>query len=1013
MKQVLVRRGRPVAATALAVAVAAGGLAMAPVAQAQPVVAATRAGATAVSVDGRSVPFNDGWKFVLDDPAGAEAVGFDDGGWAGVQVPHDWSIHEDFNLDPAAPGYTRSSEGLLPAGTGWYRKEFTLPKGVSGKEISLDFDGVMGVTTVFLNGTQLTDADGFDVHNYGYTPFSYDIGDLLDASGENVLAVRVENVKPNSRWYTGSGIYRDVTLTVTDPVHVARNGSFVTTPTLEADVAAGVANVSVATTVENDSSDAAQVSLSTRIVDADGNVVATGEAPTAAVEAGTSTDFAQTITVEDPKLWSTEDPNLYDVVTQVRRNGAIVDVTKTTTGLRSIRFDTTGFYLNGEPFVFRGMNLHHDLGALGTAVDRSATRRQLEILKEAGVNSVRISHNPASRVLIEEAEKLGLALVEEAFDQWRTCKTTNDYHQYFPTDAEKDIKSMVERDKNSPAIVLWSTGNEIATSGDGSCAVPISGYNAGGAASLYAQDARNLNDWVKEVDTTRPTTWGEAAAYPDPANVAARNAVDIPGVNYTSESGQLALAQTHKNKVVLGTEVSWGMRSRGYYYNPSGRIFSHRICAYFYNPCPYPDIQDSWQGSSYDNQFWVSAWDHVTTSGSSVPVAKNANILGAFLWSGFDYFGETLPWEDTSRTNSFGDVEAPKNSYSGAVDTAGFPKDLYYLYQALWTDEPVLHLLPHWNWEDENPDPALELGDTGKAFPGQVWAYTNADTVKLYLNDELVGERSFETRTGARGDYQVVDDASNLDKVYLSWDLEYEPGTLRAEAYTDGELVATEEISTSGAPAKVALSSAEESVGSGDLVFVEADIQDKDGLFVPYANDKLTFTAKNGTVVGVDNGNSISTERYADSNVRRAFSGKALVIVRPDGSGKKVEVCASAEDLKSDCTKVEIDAAPVADKVKPGSVLVAPAATGPFRELQVQVDASDDQGLNRVVANIYRDGKLVESTQTPAFGATAWSHVATVSLPDGTYTIKYSSEDLAGNVSKTGRFDVTIGAATP
>ncbi|GAA1062039.1 glycoside hydrolase family 2 TIM barrel-domain containing protein [Agromyces bracchium] len=816
---------------------------------------------TSVAVDARSVDFDDGWRFALGDPDGAQEPGFDDSSWESVQVPHDWSIHQDF----APGGSTTSNEGLLPAGDGWYRKSFTLPESASGKRISVDFDGVMGVTQVFLNGQQL------GVHNYGYTSFSFDITDLVRTDGgANVIAVGVSNIKPNSRWYTGSGIYRDVTLTVTDTVHVDRHGTYVTTPTLEADVSNGVANVAVETTIANDSGTEQNVALETSVIDASGVEVANGVSPAKSVASAGAEVFSQSIAVPDPRLWSPEDPYLYTVISNVTVDGSLVDTYQTVTGLRSFRVDGQGAYLNGEPFVIRGMNMHHDLGALGAAVNRSAVKRQLEILKSAGVNSVRISHNPGSRVLIEEAEKLGITLLEEAFDQWRVAKTSNDYSQFFPTDAKQDIQEMVQRDKNSPAVIMWSIGNEI----------PIN-VASPDARVQAIQDAQNLNQWVKEIDTTRPTTWGEQSQQPSDPYAAIRNVLDIPGVNYGDRNTLRSISQSHPNGVVLQTEASWGFRSRGYYYNPKGLIGRFADLVDPVNGQPtYPE---SWQASSYDNEFPFGVPALFDSSTSLRHVYEEPRVLGSYLWSGFDYFGETAPYASvTARTNANGELEQPKNSYSGMVDTAGFKKDLYYLYQSQWTTEPMVHLLPQWNWA---------TGDTVT-----VWAYTNADSVKLYLNDQLIEEKAFETKTGPRGEYRV----SANGKLYLTWDVPFQPGTLRAEAYRDGQLVAKDVVSTAGAPAKLALTP-DRSTASPDgeeLVFITADVLDKKGVLVPDADNRITFDVTGGEIVGVDNGNPISLERYADSNVRRAFSGKALVIVRPDGTAPHVTVTATAEANK-------------------------------------------------------------------------------------------------------------------
>jgi beta-galactosidase len=854
---------RFIAAAVSAAVIGSGGIALAQPAGATP-------GVAVGDVKSRSTNFNDGWSFVLGDPAGAQEQRFNDSSWQPVTVPHDWSIHKDFEPGGATP----SDEGLLPAGVGWYRKSFTVPKNMAGKQVSLDFDGVMGVTTVYLNGKQI------GTHNYGYTSFSLDLSrDLLTDGRPNVLAVKVSNIKPNSRWYTGSGIYRDVALTVTDPIHVARHGTFVTTPTLETDVPKGRTNVAVKTTIENDSATRKNVVVQTLVVDNAGGTVASATTSPFALGGSGSQTVDQKIPVERPKLWSTEQPNLYTVISKVKVDGRVVDTYETGTGFRSFRFDEQGSYLNGKPFVLRGMNMHHDLGALGAAVDRSAVARQLRILKDAGVNAIRLSHNPASEVLIEEADKMGIVLIEEAFDQWRVAKRANDYSQFFATDAKQDIQEMVNRDKNSPAVVMWSIGNEI----------PVDTSSAATRAQAV-QDAKDLNALVKEIDTTRPTTWGEVA---DPRRtddpwMGMRNAVDIPGVNYADRAFLKRVYDTHPNHVVMQTEASWGYRSRGYYYNPKGLIGKYADLADPVNGIgTYPD---SWQASSYDNEFALGG-SLMATSTSLGHVNEDSRVLGSFLWSGFDYFGETSPYADvTARTNANGELEQPKNSYSGMVDTAGFPKDLYYLYQSQWTSKPMVHLLPDWN------------AATGETVT--VWAYTNADTVKLSLNGKPIAEKSFQTKTGPRGTYRTTADG----KLYLDWDVPFQAGTLKAEAYRNGKLVDTDTVTTAGPAAKLKLNPEQRTVNGGELAFIDADVLDAKGTLVPDADNRITFEVTGGQIVGVDNGNPISLERYADSNVRRAFSGKALVIVKPDGSGHpiKVRAVATAADGKKIAATAEV-----------------------------------------------------------------------------------------------------------
>jgi beta-galactosidase len=840
---------------------------------------------TATDVEGRSVDFNDGWKFLKQNPAGAEATTFNDSDWATVSTPHDWAIQQDFVV---AGNTLDALAGYLPGGTGWYRKSFTLPSGSTGERVTLDFDGVMSIATVWVNGTQV------GLHRYGYSPFSFDITDQLTTDGSpNVVAIKVETPRFSSRWYSGSGIYRDVTLTVTAPVHIEKDGTFITTPTLEQDLASDVANVNVKTAVTSVEATDADVSLRTDVVDSQGKVVASAKSSTPGMAEGHT--FEQIIPVKNPALWSPDSPNLYQVISTVIVDGVEVDHTTTRTGFKYSKFDEDGFHLNGERVELRGANLHHDLGSLGTAVNRRATERQLQLMKDAGINAIRTSHNPASRVFVDLAEEMGIMLYNEAFDNWDTIRfLPNEYSKYFASDAEGWLKSFVKRDRNSPAVIIWSIGNEVTF-----------GANA-------VQTAENLIKWVKETDPTRPTTIGENKFSEVAYKISSM--VDVPSRNYGTEEHYEQAANNSASKTVIGSEVSWSLQSRGYYYNPNEVIrgaFGGEL-----------------QGSSYDNHIQSAA----TTSTHAVAIQRVRNsdvvVAGTFMWTGIDHLGEPLPYHQVPPA---GATEAAKGAYTGIVDLAGFKKDIYYFYQSQWTSDPVLHLLPHWNWNE---------GDTV-----QVWAYTNADTVKLYLNDELVGERSFERKTDKHGDmYRETADG----KLHLQWDVPFQPGTLRAEAIRDGEIIATDSVSTAAAAAQIRLTPDRSTISPDgeDLSFITADILDADGVFVPRATNQLTFNVTGGEIVSVDNGNPASLERFHGTNQRKAFSGKALVVVKSDGSGDPVRVTATADGLDSgEATVRTLDVDPV----------VATVCRGGMAHLEVSATHSEDTRVEISVETPYGD----------------------------------------------------------
>ena len=797
-------------------------------------------------VGDRSTSFNSGWSFTRGNPAGAEQPGFDDGAWRTLDVPHDWMIEQEFQV---SGNPLLALAGHLPGGTAWYRKSFEVPKLAPGQRVSLDFDGVQQVATVYVNGVQV------GVHHHGYTAFSYDVTDALTTDGSaNEVAVRTEALDYSSRWYPGGGIYRDVALTVTDEVHVERDGTFVTTPTLAADLSEQRANLQIRTEVAAPPSGSPDVTVVSDIVDAEGDVVATGTV--SGVVSGGEHAFDQTVVVEEPQLWSIDRPYLYDVVSRVIVDGEEVDTYVTTTGLRSIEFDPAGFSLNGEHVELRGVNLHSDLGSLGMAYNESAARRQLVALKEMGTNAIRTAHNPAARNFIELADEMGFVVVEEAFDNWETPRfLPNEYTKWWATDAEADAKAMVRRDRNSPSVIMWSIGNEIT-------------YGPSSAAT-----ADSLIEWVDEEDGSRPTTLGNNKY--DESSLGILSKVDVPGANYPNPQRMSEVAALSPTGTFLSSEVSFSMQSRGYYYEPNSLIKG-----------PYGTEM---QGSSYDNHVHVQSTGGGGTTTHSETIQRDRNDVhtaGSFVWTGIDHLGEPLPFLNGGTPAK---TEWTRSTYTGLIDTAMFKKDVAYLYQSQWTEDPMVHLLPHWNWtEGENV---------------QVWAYTNADTVKLYLDDELVGERSFEHKTSPRGeDYRETADG----KLHLSWDIPFTPGTLRAEAYVGGELVATDEVTTAGESATVRLTPDATTIDgdNGDLAFITADILDENGTFVPRATDNLTFEVTGGTLVATDNGNAISLEKFQGSNQRKAFSGKALAIVRPDGSGVPITVTATADGLETGTTVI-------------------------------------------------------------------------------------------------------------
>ncbi|MFZ7946200.1 Ig-like domain-containing protein [Neobacillus sp. 19] len=798
----------------------------------------------------RRINFNGNWRFQRETTgsiAGAQNPGFDDSSWRQLNLPHDWGIELDFNKNSLAT----HEGGYLDGGIGWYRKTFTVPESMKGKRISIDFDGVYMNSTTYLNGQLL------GTYPFGYNAFSYDITDKLYSDGrENVLVVKVNNTQPSSRWYSGSGIYRNVYLTVTNPVHVARYGTFVTTPNLETAYAAGKADVNIKTKVSNDSGEAVQVKVKSTIYDAAGKAVATVESEEKTAAAGAETQFENNTIIEQPKLWDIDNPYRYKLVTEVIARGQSVDTYETRFGARYFKFDENeGFSLNGKYMKLHGVSMHHDLGALGAATNARGVERQMQIMKDMGVNAIRVTHNPASPELLEAANKLGLFIVEEAFDSWAQSKKTYDYGRFFTTWAEHDIKEMVDRGKNEPAIIMWSIGNEI--------------YDTTNAAGV--ETARNLVRWVKEIDTTRPTTIGEDKTRGDKVNVTPINSyikeifniVDIVGLNY-SENNYAGYHQQNPNWKLYGSETSSATRSRGVYTHP-----------YQYNQSTkYADLQQS----SYDNDY--VGWGRTAEDAWKYD-RDLKHIAGQFIWTGFDYIGEPTPYYN---------AYPAKSSYFGAVDTAGFPKDIFYYYQSQWKKEPMVHLLPHWNWTE---------GETVR-----VLAYTNAYQVELFLNGESLGVRSYENKKTSWGaPYKETKDG----RTYLEWAVPFKAGTLEAVAKDEsGKEIARDQVVTAGEPAAVKLTADHKVITAdgADLSFITAEIVDSKGIVVPNADHLIKFNVSGqGELAGVDNGNASSVERYKD-NKRKAFSGKALAIIQSGKLSGEITVTASVAGLSGDTTSL-------------------------------------------------------------------------------------------------------------
>lgn len=827
-------------------------------------------------IEDRKVNFNQNWHFKLNANS-KEAVkpDADVSSWQKLDLPHDWSIFNNFDHQSPA----QNEGGQLNGGEAWYRKTFKLDEKDLKKNVRVTFDGVYMDSQVYVNG-QL-------VGHYpnGYNQFSYDITKYLHKDGrENVIAVHAINKQPSSRWYSGSGIYRDVTLQVTDKVHVEKNGTTILTPKLEQQQHGKVETHVTSKIVNTDDKDHELVA-EYQIVERGGQAV-TGLVRTASrtLKAHESTSLDAILEVEQPKLWTVlnDKPALYELITRVYRDGQLVDAKKDLFGYRYYHWTPNeGFSLNGERIKFHGVSLHHDHGALGAEENYKAEYRRLKQMKEMGVNSIRTTHNPASPQTLQIAAELGLLVQEEAFDTWYGGKKPYDYGRFFEKDAthpearkgekwsDYDLRTMVERDKNNPAVFMWSIGNEI-------------GEANGNAHSLAT--VKRLVKVIKDVDTTRYVTMGAdkfrfGDGSGDHEKIA--NELDAVGFNY-SEDNYKKLRAKHPNWLIYGSETSSATRTRGSYYRPDQELV-HSNQAY-----------RNYEQSDYGND--RVGWGKTATASWTFD-RDNAGYAGQFIWTGTDYIGEPTPWHNQNHT-------PVKSSYFGIVDTAGIPKHDFYLYQSQWVSvkkKPMVHLLPHWNWE--NRDLASKVEDAQGKIP--VRAYSNAASVELFLNGQSLGVKKFNKKQTSDG--RTYQEGANAKELYLEWKVAYQPGTLEAVARDEaGKEIARDKITTAGQPAGVRLVKEEHAIAADgkDLTYIYYEIVDSEGNVVPTANNLVRFQLHGqGQLVGVDNGEQASRERYKaqpdGSWIRRAFNGKGVAIVKSTEQAGKFTLTAHSDLLKS------------------------------------------------------------------------------------------------------------------
>jgi beta-galactosidase len=774
------------------------------------------------------------------------AADFDDSAWRKLDVPHDWGIEGPFRDD------LDNNTGKLPwKGIAWYRKHFTVPQADQGQRVFVDFDGAMANAKVWLNGQYV------GTWPYGYNAFRLELTPYLRFGADNVLAVQLDTVRWGSRWYPGAGLYRNVLLVKTSPVHVGHWGVYITTPSITP--AAGEAKLAV--TVDNQAEKEAKVTATTEVFELAltgevGRNVAASRVAGQSIAAGTSDTINLEVSVPQPKLWDIASPNRYLARTTLRMDQRVVDVYDQPFGFRTIEFTPrNGFLLNGRRVELQGTCNHHDLGPLGAAINLRAMERQLEILKEMGCNALRTSHNPPAPEWLDLADRMGFVVMVEAFDCWRAGKTANDYSRLFDRWHAKDLQAMVRRERNHPSVILWSIGNEIAEQGG-------------------PQLCKPLRDIVHAEDPTRPVIAGCNNA--QAAINGFQTGIDVFGLNYNIGFYSKALNHPgNENKPMLASESSSCISSRGEYFFPLQRGKASEV---------------NFQVSSYDVD--VPGWAQ-TPDEEFAMLDRNRAFLGEFVWTGFDYLGEPTPYNsDVTNLLNFSDpaqrdamkkqieelgrLKVPSaSSYFGIVDLCGFKKDRFYAYQARWRlDLPMAHIFPHWNWPER----------VGQVTP--VHVYTSGDEAELFLNGKSLGRKK-------KGPLEYR----------LRWDdVVYAPGELRVVAYRDGKSWATDTVKTTGAAARLLVQADRSPVAANgqDLAFVTVTVADSVGLLVPRTHNLVKFSiAGPGEIIAVGNGDAASHEPFQASQ-RRAFNGLCLAIVRTKpGQPGKITLTAASEGLQS------------------------------------------------------------------------------------------------------------------
>ena len=794
-----------------------------------------------------------GWRFTREDSSEFVAEDYDDKAWKEVTVPHDWAIYGPFSIhndrqnvaitqdgQKEAMEHAGRTGGLPFVGVGWYRLDFEAPSFEAGKRATLIFDGAMSHARVYINGTEV----GY--WPYGYNSFHFDITPYIKAGEVNTLAVRLENENESSRWYPGAGIYRNVHLVVTEDAYVPVWGTQLTTPTVTKEWA----KVELRTKLEMpECADKSIYRIVTDIVDPAGKVVATNEAKLSRYD---NTLFEQEFDVANPALWSVDEPNLYYAKSKIYAGEELKDEYSTRFGIRTLVITPDeGMFINGEPTKFKGVCNHHDLGPLGAAVNEAAIRRQIRIMKEMGCNAIRTSHNMPAPELVEACDEMGMMLMLETFDEWKTPKLANGYHKHFDEWAERDMVNLIHHYRNNPSVFMWCIGNEVPDQGDKMWGPKLS---------------RFLQDICHREDPPRYVTQG----MDQPHNVVYNNMaamMDVAGFNYRPwhyGNSYQALPQ----QIILGTETASTVSSRGVYKFPVER----RSMATY----------DDHQSSSYDVEH--CSWSNLPEDDWMWHEDYNC-CIGEFVWTGFDYLGEPTPYYTNWPSHS---------SLFGIVDLAGLPKDRYYLYRSHWNnEEETLHILPHWTWP----------GREGEQTP--IFVYTNYPSAELFINGVSQGVRTKDTSVTLENSWDEESEKAlkRQSRYRLMWmETKYEPGTVKVVAYNEaGEAVAEKEVKTAGKPHHIELSVDRATIAANgkDLAFVTVSVVDKDGNLCPAADNLIEFSvAGEGHYRAGANGNSVSLELFHEPKMK-AFSGMMTAIVESNDTPGTITLTARSKGLKS------------------------------------------------------------------------------------------------------------------